>query len=115
MDLGTRMYSQSILYFVLLTLEVPISKSEITVSNGTVKFTVEPHPPVKLSAIPSAVTDIRQFMTSINEAPIPEGWQEMITADGRTYFRNVPEGKNTIAFDFLVPLEDGLVIPTVKP
>ena len=37
MDFGTRMYSQSILYFVLLTLEVPISKAEITVSNGTVE------------------------------------------------------------------------------
>jgi hypothetical protein len=54
-------------------------------------------------------------MTSINEAPLPEGWQKMTTADGRTYFRNVAEGKNTIAFDFSVPLEDELVIPTVKP
>lgn len=39
----------------------------------------------------------------------------MTTADGRTYFRNVAEGKNTIAFDFSVPLEDEIVIPTVKP
>jgi hypothetical protein len=54
-------------------------------------------------------------MTSINEAPLPEGWQKMTTADGRTYFRNVAEGKDTIAFDFSVPLEDELVIPTVKP
>jgi hypothetical protein len=39
----------------------------------------------------------------------------MTTTDGRTYFRNVAEGKNTIAFDFLVPLGDELVIPTGKP
>jgi hypothetical protein len=83
--------------------------------SSTVTFTVEPLPPEKLSAIPSAVTDIRQLMTSINGAPLPEGWQKMTTADGRIYFRNVAEGKNTIAFDFSVPLEDELAIPTVKP
>ena len=37
----------------------------------------------------------------------------MTTADGRTYFRNVAERKNTIAFNLSVPVEDELVIPTV--
>jgi hypothetical protein len=54
-------------------------------------------------------------MISINEAPLPEGWQKMTTADGRTYFRNVAEGKNTIAFNLSVPVEEKLVIPTANP
>lgn len=35
--------------------------------------------------------------------------------DDRTYFRNVAEGKNTIAFNLSVPVEYELVIPSVQP
>lgn len=74
--------------------------------SSLVKFTVEPHTPVKLSATPLAVTDIHQLMTSIMKG--------LSQKDGKEQDVFQECGKNTIAFKLSVPVEDELVIPTCK-
>jgi hypothetical protein len=83
-----------------------------TLPSGTVTIAIEPHPPKKIQSAQWAGTSIRDLMTSINEAPLPEGWQKMTTADGRTYFKNMADEKKTVAYNFDVLVEDELVIPT---
>jgi hypothetical protein len=68
----------------------------------------------RLPASQQAHRNIRELMTSIKEAPLPHGWEEKTTADGRTYFERTGDRKITIAYDFSAPLEEHLDVITLE-
>jgi hypothetical protein len=72
---------------------------------------IEPRPTAeRLPTLQQARRNIRELMTSIKEAPLPQGWEEKTTADGRTYFERTGDKKITIAYDFSVRLEEHLEV-----
>lgn len=81
---------------------------------SAVKITIQPQRPEEMPRTKWAATSIGDLMTSISLLTLPEGWERMETADGRTYFKNMADGKTTVAYNLSVPVETALLIPTAS-
>jgi hypothetical protein len=97
-----------------MTLDLRDENSQV-LSGANLELIIEPQPTGELPpALQPAHRNIRELITSIKEAPLPQGWEDKTTADGRTYFERASDRKITIAYDFSARLEEHLGVSTTE-